>query len=59
MRMQTRGAGEVARSLNVRGEEIYDISGVTGINHGDCAYLVGSIADANVEVWQIRLDHVP
>lgn len=65
MRIQVRGEGDSARSLNVKGEEIYEILGhprpykillLPGRFH---SYLVRCITDTNIKVRQLRLDHIP
>lgn len=59
MRIQLRGAGDVARSLNVRGEEIYTaLETVTTLATVGYTYLVGGITDADVEIWELRLHYV-
>jgi hypothetical protein len=59
MRIQLRGAGDVARSLNVRGEEIYTaLETVATLATVGYTYLVGGITDADVEIWELRLHHV-
>ena len=40
MRIQTRGAGEVARSLNVRGEDIYERLSRDGTEHCYTEYII-------------------
>lgn len=60
MRMQTRGAGSVAKSLNVRGEEILTNSQPCAmyIWVRDCTYLVGCVADADIKVWKLGLHDI-
>lgn len=64
--MHTRGAGLVARSLKVRGEEIYIIILVLIFFCPKAhkrtirisPYLIRSVADADIEVWKISFDHI-
>ena len=62
--MQTRGDGERARSLKVRGEEICEkredwVNGRSCEISGEPTYLVGCVADTDVKIWKISLHHVP
>ena len=57
--MHTRGAGDVARSLKTRGEEIWPL--LDKYNWAmveKLAYLIGGVANANIEVGKIRLDNI-
>lgn len=58
MRIQVRGAGNVARSLNVRGEEICRVleTGISQIRAG--TYLVRSVANADVEVRELSFHDI-
>ena len=58
--MQVRGAGERARSLKVRGEEIWRrlLDWAWGRECVARAYLVGRVAYADIEVREVGLYHV-
>ena len=62
--MQVRGEGERARSLKVKGEEIYRVHGHSRPLHGAFrakkvhSYLVRRVTDTNIKVRQLRLDHI-
>lgn len=58
MRTQERGAGLVAKSLNVRGEEICTLLGPEHHLFVAYTYLIWGIADADVEVWKLGFHHI-
>lgn len=61
MSMQVRGAGIVANSLNVRGEEIcikLDQAKLPRTKTCNRTYLIWCVADADIKVWEFGLHNI-